>query len=554
MARKETMQQALRSAIDLAIDVKSEDLLRKAVADAQAFDKRGVLGRTLSWGSRKWAEAQERKTPLGVCIDEQWLAGVQILAPVSSMMAYHFAKLPLAHCAEIGWVDGLRTVAKQGLVDAEHEGLGQTAIMAAAYHGKASCVAELISLGARVHRGHGRSWLAPLNADKQKKWISPLHAAASGGCSESTKLLLAAGAGEEPNGWQVSEKASAVDLALLKEKPSWEVAHRLIAANAFPVDHSPAKNEHGQTALMAIMSDPKILHEALSFNEHGFCAESLLWWMLKREGFYARDAMGLGVINYANREDSFSGTMDFKRRMLELAGVRKPLILSEEELDSACVKEFSSEGFDLGDLATELFRRDLRNHAFQTGRRSHAATSSSVFFELDTLAVARDLTLESRAAQSSEKPRAYAQKMAEQLAQRQREVAATLSAQAAKISLDNVGNSEKTIEAEQAIKSGAPAKGSQRPGAARDQERDPASQQEMDAAVAQCLEAMGSMAAAMARLAGCVNAREEKDQAKESAGSAELRDASLGIMGRANKMRDQMRSLAAKAEAPRKTG
>ena len=545
MARKETMQQALRSAIDLAIDVKSEDLLRKAVADAQAFDKRGVLGRTLSWGSRKWAEAQERKTPLGVCIDEQWLAGVQILAPVSSMMAYHFAKLPLAHCAEIGWVDGLRTVAKQGLVDAEHEGLGQTAIMAAAYHGKASCVAELISLGARVHRGHGRSWLAPLNADKQKKWISPLHAAASGGCSESTKLLLAAGAGEEPNGWQVSEKASAVDLALLKEKPSWEVAHRLIAANAFPVDHSPAKNEHGQTALMAIMSDPKILHEALSFNVHGFCSESLLWWMLKREGFYARDAMGLGVINYANREDSFSGTMDFKRRMLELAGVRKPLILSEEELDSACVKEFSSEGFDLGDLATELFRRDLRNHA---------AKSSSDFLELDALAAAKDLTLASRAAQSSEKSRAYAQKVAEQLAQRQREVAAVLSAQAAKASIDKVGDSGKTIEAELAIKSGARAKRSPRQWTARDQERDPASQQEMDAAVAQCLEAMGSMAAAMARLAGCVNAREEKDRAKESEGSAKLRDASLGIMGKANKMRDQMRSLAAKAGAPRKTG
>lgn len=539
------MQQALRSAIDLAIDVKSEDLLRKAVADAQAFDKRGVLGRTLSWGAGKWAEAQERKTPLGVCIDQQWLAGVQILAPVSSMMAYHFAKLPLAHCAEIGWVDGLRTVAKQGLVDAEHEGLGQTAIMAAACHGKASCVAELISLGARVHRGHGRYWPAALNPDKQKKWISPLHAAASGGCSESTKLLLAAGAGEEPSGWQVSEKASAVDLALLKEKPSWEVAHRLIAANAFPVDHSPAKNGDGQTALMAIMSDPKILHQALSFNEHGFCGESLLWWMLKREGFYARDAMGLGVINYANREDSYSETMDFKRRMLELAGVRKPLTLSEEELNSACVKEFFSEGFDRGDLATELFRRQLRNHA---------AKSSSDFLELDALAAAKDLTLASRAAQSSEKSRAYAQKVAEQLAQRQREVAAELSAQAAKASIDKVGDSEKTIKAELAMKSGARAKRSPRQWTARDQDRDPASQQEMDAAVAQCLEAMGSMAAAMARLAGCVNAREEKDRAKESEGSAKLRDASLGIMGRANKMRDQMRSLAAKAGAPRKTG
>lgn len=481
--------------INLAIDLKNEAFLREAINEAQLFERGSIAGKAPWRRKPRWAvQAHGGSTPLARAIKQRWLAGVEILAPLSSMKVFSWQALPAMQCAEMGWREGLTVVAQGGFLDMPGEN-GKTAIMMAAYRGRHECVAELIARGASVNQQRDSD---------VNRWKSPLHAAAVGGCAKSARLLIEAGADVWIKKWLSgkSEGVSALDLALHVDDPSWAVAHVLLSSEAGE-GPAPALNALGQTPLLAIMSKPRLICEALEYNEDGARGEDLLWKMIDSDGMSGRDSSGMGVINYANRYDVSSESMDFKRRLLERAGIRKPLELSESNKRSNEFGAFLAEGFDLKDLSNEIFRRECFNNA---------ASSSEETKSLDPMQVAQEVA-------RSKKTREYAENMAENIRLKQ-----------------------------EAFGKGPAA--AEHPAAPTD----PESQAEMDAAVAQCLEAMGSMASAMARLASCVNAREAADpESKRGEASEELRDVSLGIMSRAHTMREQIKRLASKASAPRKS-
>lgn len=513
---KKTFEEVCQK-INLAIDLKSESRLRDAIDEAQQFEKRGILGKAIFRSKPRWAtQLHGGATPLGRAIKNSWLAGVEMLAPLSSMKTYSWEALPAMQCAEMGWREGLAVVAKEGFLDMPGAH-GKTAIMLAAAGKRHECVAELIAKGACVNQQ--RNSIA-------NRWKSPLHAAAFGGCAKSAKLLIAAGASVWIKGGiaKGSVGVSALDLALLVDKPSWAVAHVLLSAESGP-QPAPAVNALGQTPIMAIMSTPSLICEALDYDEDGARGEDLLWRMIANNGLSGHDQSGMGVVNYANRFDMSEQSMDFKRRVLEHAGLREPLELSDEEASSKAVKEFLEAGFDVKDLSNELFRRECLNHAM---------SSPKDILTLDLLQVAEKLTAKKKVAD-------YAGELAESLSPGKSGLIkdpALLDSQEA--SVEKISNNPSEPR-QDGVKGSASSS--------------PKSRAEMDAAVAQCLEAMGSMASAMARLADCVNAREAEERPGESQeASVELRDVSLGIMSRAKVMRDQIQRLANKACAPRKTG
>lgn len=311
---------------------------------------------------RLWTSATRGgRTPIGLIIESRWLAGLELIAPLSDQSKPCCQKgsssqmTPAMLCVALSWTEGLAMTIGDASEKAQMEALRAVcekgdAVSARVILEKAppAPAEPMASLGACENRPH---------------LASPLHAAVRGRSADCVRALLEKGA--EPGIFSKDGFIAPIHMEVGREEPDWEIVRLLLDAMEEKInldgEASWPLNEKGQTPLMEIMSRPSRIAGALGFNSSSGEGADILLRMARKSSTTAKDKNGNGWLDWTRRDDSFPESVNFKKRLWEEFGLPSGMDAADSEGPDSlgraiekCLSEAASISIAMGSMTAAI--------------------------------------------------------------------------------------------------------------------------------------------------------------------------------------------------------